>query len=55
MAVNEDHQTLAVGWVDCKAIYFVSTADTMDIVTVSSRIGSTKVDVRAPLAIANYN
>jgi hypothetical protein len=55
MAVNEEHQMLAVGWVDSKAVYFVSTADTTEIVPVSRRIGSTKVNVVAPLAIANYN
>jgi hypothetical protein len=55
MAVNGDHQMLAVGWVDSKAVYFVSTADTTDIVTVNRKIGSSKVDVRAPLAVAKYN
>jgi hypothetical protein len=46
---------LAVGWVDSKAVYFVSTADTTDIVTVNRKIGSSKVDVRAPSAVAKYN
>jgi hypothetical protein len=46
---------VAVGWVDNKAVYFVSTADTTDIVTVNWRIGSSKVDFRAPLAVAKYN
>jgi hypothetical protein len=55
MAVNVDHQMLAVGWVDSKAEYFVSTADTTDIVTVNQRIGSSKVDVRAPSAVSKYN
>jgi hypothetical protein len=55
MRVNEEHQVLAVGWVDSKVLYFVSTADTTEIVTVNRRIGSTKVNVVAPLAIANYN
>jgi hypothetical protein len=55
MAVNEEHQMLAVGWVDSKAVYFVSTADTTEMATVTRRIGSTKVNVVAPLAIANYN
>jgi hypothetical protein len=53
MAVNEEHQMLAVGWIDSKAVYFVSTADTTESVTVSQGIGSTKVNVVAPLAIAN--
>jgi uncharacterized protein YggL (DUF469 family) len=28
MAVNEEHQMIAIGWVDSKAVYFVSTAET---------------------------
>jgi hypothetical protein len=55
MAVNEEHQMLAVGWVDSKAAYFVFTADTTAIVTVNRKIGSNKLEVRAPLAVANYN
>ncbi len=46
---------IAVGWVDSKAVYFVSTADTTEITTVQRRIGSNKVEVWAPIAIANYN
>jgi hypothetical protein len=55
MAVCQEQQMLAVGWVDSKAVYFVSTADTSEVVTVTRKIGSTKVDVRAPLAVSNYN
>jgi hypothetical protein len=55
MAVNEEHQMIAIGWVDSKAVYFVSTADTTEITTVQRRIGSNKVEVWAPMAIANYN
>jgi len=55
MAVNEEHQMIAVRWVDSKALYFVSNADTTEIATVQRRIGSNKVEVRAPMAIANYN
>jgi hypothetical protein len=55
MAVCQEQQMLAVGWVDSKAVYFVSTAETSEVVTVTRRIGSMKVDVHAPLAVSNYN
>jgi hypothetical protein len=38
-----------------KAVHFVSTADTTDTITVQRRVGGTKVDVPAPIAISNYN
>jgi hypothetical protein len=55
MAVCQEQQMLAVGWVDSKAVYFVSTADTSEVVIVTRRVGCTKVDARAPLAVSNYN
>jgi len=55
MAVCQEQQILAVGWFDSKAAYFMSTADTSEVVTVTRRIGSMKVDVWAPLAVSNYN
>jgi len=55
MAINGEHQMIAVGWVDSKAVYFVSTADTTEITTVQRRIGRNNVEVKAPMAIANYN
>ncbi len=55
MAVNEDHQMLADGWVDSKAVYFISTADTSEVVTMNRKISSTKVDMQASLAVTNYN
>ena len=55
MAVCQEQQILAVGWFDSKAVYFMSTADTSEVVTVTRRIGSMKVDVWAPLAVSNYN
>jgi hypothetical protein len=55
LAVNEENQMIAVGWLDNKAVHFVSTADTTETVTVQRRVGGTKVDVMAPVAISNYN
>ena len=46
---------MAVGWVDNKAVHFVSNADTTDVVTVQRKVGNGKVDVISPLAAANYN
>ena len=53
--VNEDHQMLAIGWIDNKAVHFVSTADTTTTVVVTRRAGSKKLDISAPVAIKNYN
>jgi hypothetical protein len=53
--VNEEHQILAIGWIDNKAVHFISTADTMETVIVNRRSGSNKMDVAAPVAIKNYN
>jgi hypothetical protein len=30
IAVDHDHQMMAVGWVDNRAVHFISTADTTD-------------------------
>jgi len=49
--VNEEHQMLAVEWIDNKAAHFISTADTTDTVTVTRRARNEKVDVPAPVAI----
>jgi hypothetical protein len=46
---------LAVGWIDNKAVHFISTADTTESATVSRRIKDKKVDVSAPICIKNYN
>jgi hypothetical protein len=53
--VKKEHQMLAVGWIDNKAVHFISTADTTDIVKVTRRVGNKKVDVPAPVAVKNYN
>ncbi len=55
LAVNHEHQMIAVGWIDNKAVHFVSTADVTDTVTVLRRVGGSKIEVKAPLAISNYN
>jgi hypothetical protein len=44
IAVNKRHQMLAVGWVD-----------NMTIGSVMRKVGKEKIEVNAPLAIANYN
>jgi hypothetical protein len=46
---------MAAGWVDNKAKHFISTADTTETVTVFRKVGSDKVEVSGPLAVANYN
>jgi hypothetical protein len=53
--VNEEHQMLAVGWIDNKTVHFISTADTLETAIVSRRSGSKKMDVAAPVAIKNYD
>ncbi len=49
--VNEEHQILAIGWIDNKAVHFISTADTTEPVIVNRRSGSNKLDVAVPVAI----
>jgi len=53
--VDHDHQKMAGGWVDNRAVHFISTADTTDIVTVTRKVGNAKVEVMAPVAVSNYN
>ena len=53
--VNESHNILAVGWIDNKAVHFISTADTTDTSTVLHRIKDKKVEVPAPIAVKMYN
>jgi len=55
IAVNHDHQMVAIGWLDNKPVHFVSTADTTEIVTVSRRSGANLIEVSAPVVVANYN
>jgi hypothetical protein len=53
--VNSEHQMMAVGWIDNKAVHFISTADTTDIVTVTRRVWNEKQEISALQAIKNYN
>jgi hypothetical protein len=53
--VNEEHQMLAVGWIDNKAVHFISTADTTETVVVTRRVNKKKIEFNAPVAIKNYN
>jgi hypothetical protein len=46
---------VAVGWLDNKAVHFISTADTTAINTVERRIGSVKVLLNAPEVVCNFN
>jgi hypothetical protein len=55
IAVNQEHQIVAVGWLDNKPVHFISTADTTDIVHVKRRLGDQCMDISAPMVIANYN
>ena len=55
MAVNTEHQMVAVGWLDNKAVNFVSTSDTTAISSVLRRVGSDKREVPAPVVVCNYN
>jgi hypothetical protein len=55
IAVNATHQMLAIGWLDNKPVHFVSTADTTEIVHVQRKCGSEKLQVSAPMAVANSN
>jgi hypothetical protein len=55
IAVNLPNQLVAVGWLDNKAVNFISTADTTNISSIERRIGNNKVTVRAPEVVVNYN
>ncbi len=46
---------IAVGWLDNKAVHFVTTADTTTMKTVQRRIRNEKALVPAPEVVANYN
>jgi hypothetical protein len=54
-AVNPTHNIIAVGWLDNKAVNFISTADTTAVKTVKRRVTDSKVEVAAPEIVANYN
>jgi len=54
-AVNTEHGLVAVGWIDNKAVHFISTADSTKVVNVRRRVQNNKVDVSAPIIVQNYN
>jgi len=55
LAVNVENSLIAVGWIDNKAVNFISTADTTDIVSIERRIRNEKVSIPAPLGVKIYN
>ncbi len=54
-AVNPDHNMIAVGWLDNKAVHFISTADKTVMTSVKRRVGNKKEDAPAPELVLNYN
>jgi hypothetical protein len=54
-ADNTEHGMVAVGWIDNKAVHFISTADSTKVVNVCRRVQNNKVDVSTPIIIQNYN
>ncbi len=55
MAVNRENNMIAIGWIDNKAVHFISTADSTKVVSVQRCIGRDKMEVSAPIAVKNYN
>jgi hypothetical protein len=55
IAVNQEHQIVAVERLDNKPVHFISLADTTDIVHVKRRLGDQCMDISAPMVVANYN
>jgi len=47
-AVNPMHNLIAIGWLDNKAVNFISTADTTAVKAVKCRVTDNKVEVAAP-------
>ncbi len=43
IAVNRDNNMLAIGWIDNKAVHFISTADSTKVVSVNQRIRRDKM------------
>jgi len=54
-AVNPTHNLISVGWLDNKAVNFISTADTTAVKAVKCRITNDKVEVAALEIVVNYN
>ena len=55
MAVNKEHGICAYGWLDCKAVHLMSTADGTGQSSVLRKIGKVKKKVNAPKALPRYN
>jgi len=55
IAVNKQHNRVAVGWLDNKAINFIFISDTMAIKSVQRCVGCEKQQVPAPEIVFNYN
>jgi hypothetical protein len=53
--VNPAHNMIAVGWLDNKAVHFISTGDTTNVKVVKRRVGNAKVNIPAPEIVCNYN
>jgi len=45
IAVNKQHNMVAVGWLDNKAVNFISTSDTTAIKSVQQHVGCEKQEV----------
>jgi hypothetical protein len=50
-----DNNLIALGWIDNKAVNFISTSDMMKAMTISRRICNEKVELLAPQTVARYN
>ena len=48
------YNMIAVGWLDNKAVNFVSTSDTIAMKSVLQRVGSERIEMPAPEAVCNY-
>jgi hypothetical protein len=53
--VNPEHNMIAIGWLDNKAVHFMSTSDTTKVVSVKRRVCNERIDIPAPVVVANYN
>jgi len=54
-AVDPTNNIISIGWLDNKAVNFISTADTTAVTTVKCRVTDKKVEVAAPEVVVNYN
>jgi len=51
-AVNCDNNLIALGWLDNKAVNFISTSDTTKVVSVSRRVQNERLQISAPQTVA---